>query len=81
MLNRPEWVFLAGLGYVVLFVLLIRRLVRRRTHYGPAIGASFEELLNNDRRRAFEIVIEEKAEARDPEDRDGNLPDLARPKA
>jgi len=35
-------------------------------------------MLNEDRRRAIEIIVEEKAAACDPEDRDGNLPDLAR---
>lgn len=36
-------------------------------------------MLNEDKRKAIEIVIEERAEARDPEDRDGNLPDLEEP--
>jgi hypothetical protein len=34
-------------------------------------------MLNQDKRHAIEIIVEEKAAARDPEDRDGNLPDLA----
>ena len=37
-------------------------------------------LLNEDKRNAIEIIVEEKAEARDPEDADGNLPDLERPR-
>ena len=36
-------------------------------------------MLNEDKRKAIEIVVEERAEARDPEDRDGNLPDLEDP--
>jgi hypothetical protein len=34
------------------------------------------ELLNEDKRRAIEIILEERAEARDPEDKDGDLPQL-----
>lgn len=79
MLDKPGWVFIVGFGYAVVFVILIRRLLLRRKHYGPAMSGSFEELLDNDRRRAMEIVIEERAEAREPEDRDGNLPQLDRP--
>lgn len=48
--------------------------VRRRGffHGGPGAGASgaFHEMLNEDRRKAIEIVLEEKAEARDPETAD-----------
>jgi hypothetical protein len=36
-------------------------------------------MLNEDKRNAVEIVVEERAGARDPEDRDGNLPDLENP--
>jgi hypothetical protein len=36
--------------------------------------------LNEDERQAVEIVVEGRAEARDPEDRDGNLPDLVPPR-
>ena len=38
-------------------------------------------MLNEDKRRAIEIIVEGRAEARDPEDADGNLPDLEHPKA
>ena len=34
------------------------------------------ELLNEDRRNAMEIIIEGRAEESDPEDADGNLPEL-----
>jgi len=36
--------------------------------------------LNEDKRHAVEIIVEERAAARDPEDRDGNLPDLTHPR-
>ena len=38
------------------------------------------DLLNDDRCAAIEIMLEERAAARDPEDRDGNLPDLTHPR-
>jgi len=57
----------------------IRRLVTRRgrSAIGPAAAGSIYDMLNKDKRQALEIIVEERAEARDPEDADGNLPDLA----
>ena len=51
-------------------------------HGGPGPGASgaIYDLLNQDKRNAIELIVEEKAGARDPEDADGNLPDLENPK-
>jgi hypothetical protein len=37
------------------------------------------EMLIQDRRAAVEIILEERTGERDPEDRDGNLPDLEPP--
>jgi hypothetical protein len=37
-------------------------------------------MLNQDKRRAIEIIVEQRAEARDPEDADGNLPELEDPR-
>ena len=42
-------------------------------------GAIYD-LLNEDRRKALEIIVEQRAEAQDPEDKDGNLPDLENPR-
>ena len=36
-------------------------------------------MLNEDKRKAIEIIVEEKAEATDPETADGNLPELESP--
>jgi hypothetical protein len=47
---------------------------------GPAAAGAIYDLLNQDKRNAIEIIVEEKAGARDPEDADGNLPDLQDPK-
>ena len=70
--------------YVTLVVVLLIvwlavgawRLRIRRVTPGPAAAAMMHEILSDDRRAAVEIILEERSAARDPEDRDGNLPDL-----
>lgn len=52
------------------------RLRRRRVTPGAAAGAMMDQLLNQDRRAAIEIIVQERASYRDPEDRDGHLPEL-----
>jgi hypothetical protein len=48
---------------------------------GAGAAGAVYELLNQDKRAAVEIIVEEKAGYRDPEDRDGDLPSLEkRPK-
>jgi len=47
---------------------------------GPGASGAVYDLLNQDKRNAIELIVEEKAGARDPEDADGNLPDLENPK-
>jgi hypothetical protein len=54
------------------------RLRKRRVTLGPAAGATMTELMDDQRRAALEIIIADRAAERDPEDRDGNLPELAR---
>ena len=53
------------------------RLRKRRVTIGPAAGAAMNDLLDDQRRAAIEIILEERAAERDPEDRDGNLPRLS----
>ena len=69
----------AGLAILVLFVAAARRVfsTRQRRRLGPAAIGSVYDLLNEDKRHAIEIIVEERAEARDPEDADGNLPELS----
>lgn len=57
-----------------------RRGGRRLGGVGSAAAGSVYGFLNEDKRHALEIIVEERAAARDPEDRDGNLPDLNNPK-
>jgi len=54
---------------------------RHRSRIGPAAVGSVYDMLNKDKREAVEIILEQRAEARDPEDAEGNLPDLADAKA
>ena len=67
---------------VFLIVAVSVRRSRRRRHIsvGSAAGGTIYDWLHEDKRRAIEIIVEERAEARDPEDRDGNLPELVNPK-
>ena len=52
---------------------------RRPSGVGPGAAGAVYDLLNQDKRNAIELIVEEKAGARDPEDADGNLPDLEKP--
>jgi hypothetical protein len=53
---------------------------RRRGGVGTGAAGIVYDLLNEDKRHAVEIIVEERAAATDPENRDGNLPDLDHPK-
>jgi hypothetical protein len=48
---------------------------------GPGSGAvgTVYDLLNEDKRKALEIIVEQRAEERDPERAAGNLPELVDP--
>jgi hypothetical protein len=72
---------LAGLVIFVVIVFEKRRGGHRTS--GPGAGAygAVYDLLNEDKRNAIEMIVEDKAAARDPEDADGNLPDLENPRA
>ena len=56
------------------------RLRRKRVTIGPAAAGAIDELLTDQRRAAIEIIVEERTGERDPEDKDGNLPDLESPR-
>ena len=66
---------------VVVFVLIVAVATkgkRRRRRSRPGAGAlgTVYDMLNEDKRNAVELIVEQKAEARDPERAAGNLPDL-----
>lgn len=67
---------------IVLLIVAVRRAQRQKRTGGVGSGAAgiVYDMLNEDRRNAVEIIVEGRAEARDPEDADGNLPDLAGPR-
>jgi hypothetical protein len=76
---------ITGSIWLIAIVLLLaahRRMRGRRGRgrVGAAGAGAIYGWLNEDKRKAVEIVVEGRAEARDPEDRDGNLPDLAQPR-
>ena len=59
-----------------LVVGVIWRLRRRRGNIGAGASGTIYDLLHEDKRKAVEIIVEERAAAHDPEDADGNLPEL-----
>lgn len=65
---------------IIWMIVGIWKIRRKRVSIGPAAMGSMEELLDDRRRAAIEIIIEERTGERDPEDRDGNLPDLESPR-
>lgn len=67
---------------VVLLVLAYRkaRIGRGGVNLGAAGTGAVDDMLNEDKRKAVEIVVEGRAAAQDPEDADGNLPDLEHPR-
>jgi hypothetical protein len=68
------WVIAIGV-----IAMLFWRQRRRRGRMGAGGAGVVYDMLNEDKRNAVEIIVEERAGARDPEDREGNLPDLERP--
>jgi hypothetical protein len=63
--------------FALFLVIGVWRLRRRSVTVGPAAGAMMTQLLDDRRRAAIEIILEERAAEKDVEDRDGNLPDLS----
>ena len=73
---------MSGFIWLVAAILVVaiawkRRKQARRGGLRSAAVGSVYDMLNQDKRNAVEIIVEERAGARDPEDRDGNLPDLS----
>jgi hypothetical protein len=66
---------------VLLLAIAVRKMRQTRGRLGVGVGGAgaVYAMLNEDKRRAIEIIVEEKAEARDPEDKDGDLPQLEDP--
>lgn len=60
-------------------IALLASIGRRTRGPGSAAAGTIYDMLNEDKRKALEIIVEQRAEARDPEDADGNLPELENP--
>ena len=77
---------IAGVVIIVLFGMALLKVRRTRSggtvfgSPGPGAAGAIYDMLNEDKRRAIEIIVEEKAEERDPETADGNLPELESPR-
>ena len=65
-------------GFIVLMLVAISRPGNRRVSRGPGPGAAgaVYDMLNEDKRRAIEIIVEGRAEQTDPETADDIPPDL-----
>ena len=75
---------IAAVVIMVLFVMAVLRARRKRARGmfsapGPGTAGAIYDMLNEDKRRAIEIIAEQKAEETDPETADGNLPELESP--
>jgi len=74
---------IAAVVIMVLFVMAVVKARRKRGRIfgqpGPGAAGAIYDMLNEDKRKAIEIIVEEKAEATDPETADGNLPELETP--
>jgi hypothetical protein len=74
----------AGVVIMVLFVMAVLKARRTRGKMwgtpGPGTAGAMYGMLNEDKRRAIEIIVEQRAEERDPETADGNLPELESPR-
>lgn len=64
------WFLMLGLGGFVLW-----RLRSRRRHVGSAATGTVYDMLNEEKRNAVEIIVEDKAAERDEEHADDTLPD------
>lgn len=54
------WLVMIGLGGFVLY-----RLKTRRSHIGPAAAGTVYDIIHEDKRKAIEIVVADKAAAHD----------------
>src|SRR5690349_6477406 len=58
-------IFFVSIALLMVYAAVYKRL--RRGRVGSAAAGTVYDLLNEDRRKALEIIVEQKAEATDPE--------------
>jgi hypothetical protein len=81
-MTLTTYVYTAYWALVIWLIVGVWRLTRRRGQRvtpGTALLSSMALLFDDNRKAAVEVIVEERTGERDPEDRDGNLPQLERP--
>jgi hypothetical protein len=61
------------LVFLIVAVVALTSKSRRRRAPGAGASGAIYDLLNEDKRNAIEMIVEERAEAREPEDAEGDL--------
>jgi hypothetical protein len=73
-------VFLTVIWILILWLIAgAWRVARRRAVPGTAFLVSMERLFDDRRRAAVEVIVDKRTGHRDPEDKDGDLPQLEDP--
>lgn len=67
------------IGWLIFGVWRLTRRRGRRLTPGTALLSSMELLFDETHRAAVEVILEERTGERDPEYKDGNLPELENP--
>jgi SAM-dependent methyltransferase len=77
----PAIAIVWAIGFVVLMVLiyLARRTRRSGGSMTAGVAGAIWDLQTDQKRQALEVIVNKRAAAHDPEDADGNLPEIDRP--
>ena len=70
LISASTWLVMIGLGAFVLY-----RLKTRRSHIGSAAAGTVYDIIHEDKRKAIEVVVSDKAAAHDFEHADDKDPD------
>jgi len=65
LISASIWIVMIGLGGIDLY-----RLKTRRSHIGSAAAGTVYDIIHEDKRKAIEVVVSDKAAARDFEHAD-----------
>tara|TARA_A100001037_G_scaffold195350_1_gene174878 strand:- start:235 stop:480 length:246 start_codon:yes stop_codon:yes gene_type:complete len=66
-------------GLIIWLLIGTYRLRKRRVTPGPSAASMMDKIHSAEQQAAMEIIVEEKTGYTDPEDADGNLPNLENP--
>ena len=71
MARRVQPTLIVAIVMLIVFCAAAIKVMRRRgSRFGAGAAGTVYELLNEDKRKAIEIIVERRAEARDPETAD-----------